>query len=137
MPVMAAVVRFTRREAARRKNVSCRFCRTVPTTSFPASIAATTFGISSGGFWRSASSVMTYSPSVAVKAAKIAMCCPAFRTSSTTLTVPGFAAAAAFRISSERSREPSSTKTTSQGRPIPLRTGSRRGRSCGRFASSL
>jgi len=53
MPVIAAVVRFTSRDATRRKNVSCRFCRIVPTTSYPASIAATSFGISSGGFWRS------------------------------------------------------------------------------------
>ena len=51
------------------------------------------------------------------------MCCPAFRTSSTTFTTPGFSAAAFLRISSERSREPSSAKTTSYGRPRPREDG--------------
>jgi len=76
MPVTLRATAFTVREASLRKTVSCRFMRTVPTTSAPSSIAATSRGISSGGFWRSASRVTTISPRAFEKPHMIALCWP-------------------------------------------------------------
>jgi hypothetical protein len=64
------------REATVRKRLSLRLILYPPTQSWPASTMASSFGISSGGFWRSASSVTTTRPRTRSKAAMMAMCCP-------------------------------------------------------------
>ncbi len=108
-----------------------------PTTSLPSSIAAIKRGISSGGFCRSASSVTTISPRDCRKPARIAECCPKLRANSTTRTRPSSPAAIWRRRPRESSRDPSSTKTVSHGRPRASRTGLRRDQSEPRFADSL
>src|SRR5438093_326006 len=49
-------------DARVRKNESWRFSRQPPTKSCPALIFSSSFGISSGGFWRSASRVTMIAP---------------------------------------------------------------------------
>ena len=134
---MAAVARFTTKLAARRKKVSCRCWRMPPTESAPASTAARSFPISSGGFCRSASRVTSTSPRARSMAAMSAMCCPAFEENSMTRTRPGYFAAISSRIVWLRSRLPSFEKMTSHVRPSFSSAGKSRSESRGRFPSSL
>src|SRR5208283_2885092 len=79
----------------------------------------------------------TMSPRDCLKPARIAECCPKLRANSTTRTRPSSPAAISRRMPRESSRDPSSIKTVSHGRPRDSRTGLRRDQSDARFADSL
>ena len=69
-----------------RPHESFRAARRPLATSYPASTAATSFGMSSGRFWRSPSIVTTISPRARLRPACIAGCWPKFRLKRTART---------------------------------------------------
>ena len=74
------------REGSVRPQESSRAARRPLATSSPASTAATSFGMSSGRFWRSPSIVTTMSPRARTRPACIAGCWPKFRLKRTART---------------------------------------------------
>src|SRR5262245_56939848 len=135
-PTLSEMSRVIAAETTRRRAGSLRLSRHVPTTSCPASTAARRRGISSGGFWRSASSVTTTVPRACAKPASTAACCPALRASATTVT-RGSRRWIARSTPSDPSTLPSSTKITSELRSSASRTAARRAWSACRPAASL
>src|SRR5262249_35229824 len=121
-PTLSEISRVIAAETTRRRAGSLRLSRHVPTTSCPASTAARRRGISSGGFWRSASRVTTTAPRACAKPASTAACCPALRASATTVT-RGSRRWIARRTPSDPSTLPSSTKIASELRPHAARAG--------------
>src|SRR4051812_40336831 len=117
-PVKRRSMPLITRDGAVRPMLSARPTRRPLATSLPASTAATSFGISSGGFWRSPSIVTTMSPRARLSPACIAGCWPALRRKRTPRTR---ASAACCRSTSAHvpSDEPSSTRMSSHDRPAP------------------
>src|SRR4051794_39390195 len=117
-PVKRRSMPLITRDGAVRPMLSARPTRRPLATSLPASTAATSFGISSGGFCRSPSIVTTMSPRARLRPACIAGCWPALRRKRTPRTR---ASAACSRSTSAHvpSDEPSSTRISSQASRAP------------------
>ena len=119
----------------RRSHESCRFSLH-PHTASHSPIKASSLGMSSGSFWRSASIVMTTRPRAAWNPAANAALCPQFRLNLTRWRA-GNRTRRSFMTCQLLSEEPSSTRTISYGLATPSMaraTPSTRG---GRLSSSL
>src|SRR5688500_5791554 len=125
-----------RREGSVRPHESARPKRRPLATSAPPSTAATSFGMSSGEFCKSASIVTTTSPRARTSPACMAGCWPKFRLNRTARTCPS---PACRRSSTAQvpSEEPSSTKMSSYGCPSDSRAATLRRYTSSSVPSSL
>src|SRR5581483_1693774 len=105
-----------RREGSVRPHESRRAARRPDATSAPPSTAATSFGRSSGGFWRSPSIVTTIDPRARASPACIAGCWPKLRLRRTP-RIRASSSCSRSTTAKDPSVEPSSTKISSKSRP--------------------
>ncbi len=115
-PVKRRSIPLISRDGSVRPHESFRAARRPLATSAPASTAATSFGMSSGSFWRSPSIVTTIPPRARASPACIAGCWPKLRLKRTART-RGSAACTRSTAAHVPSVEPSSTRISSNGRP--------------------